>query len=49
MVQPIVIVYSWHASCALSNKRVLIHGGYDGDFALEDTHIFNLSKSIDFI
>ncbi|XP_052770249.1 uncharacterized protein LOC128209997 [Mya arenaria] len=33
---------SWHASCALSNNRVMIHGGYNGDFALEDTHIFNL-------
>ncbi|XP_060560949.1 ras guanine nucleotide exchange factor F-like [Ruditapes philippinarum] len=33
---------SWHASCALSGNRLLIHGGYNGDFALEDTHIFNL-------
>ncbi|XP_064603068.1 uncharacterized protein LOC135468634 [Liolophura sinensis] len=33
---------SWHASCALSGQRVLIHGGYDGDLALDDTHIFNL-------
>lgn len=33
---------SWHASCALANNRILIHGGYDGDLALEDTHIFNL-------
>ncbi|KAL4237985.1 hypothetical protein ACF0H5_002696 [Mactra antiquata] len=35
---------SWHASCALSNNRLLIHGGYNGDFALEDTHIFNLDE-----
>ncbi|XP_061173102.1 kelch domain-containing protein 2-like [Saccostrea echinata] len=33
---------SWHASCALANNRILIHGGYDGNLALEDTHIFNL-------
>ncbi|XP_071078574.1 uncharacterized protein [Haliotis cracherodii] len=33
---------SWHASCALSNNRILIHGGYDGNNALDDTHIFNL-------
>ncbi|XP_062617879.1 kelch domain-containing protein 2-like [Saccostrea cucullata] len=33
---------SWHASCALANSRILIHGGYDGNLALEDTHIFNL-------
>lgn len=36
---------SWHASCALSGNRLLIHGGYNGDFALEDTHIFDLDKS----
>lgn len=35
---------SWHASCALSNGRILIHGGYDGNNALDDTHIFNLGK-----
>ncbi|KAK3093369.1 hypothetical protein FSP39_014659, partial [Pinctada imbricata] len=34
---------SWHASCALSNNRILIHGGYDGNQALDDTHIFSLS------
>ncbi|XP_070179624.1 uncharacterized protein [Littorina saxatilis] len=33
---------SWHASCALSNERILIHGGYDGDNALEDSFIFDL-------
>lgn len=36
--------FSWHASCALANNRILIHGGYDGDLALEDTHIFNLGN-----
>ncbi|XP_076463681.1 uncharacterized protein LOC143295893 [Babylonia areolata] len=33
---------SWHASCALSNERILIHGGYDGNEALEDSFIFDL-------
>ncbi|XP_048737500.2 uncharacterized protein LOC125652374 isoform X2 [Ostrea edulis] len=33
---------SWHGSSALANNRILIHGGYDGNLALEDTHIFNL-------
>ncbi|KAK3587758.1 hypothetical protein CHS0354_042719 [Potamilus streckersoni] len=33
---------SWHASCALSGNRILIHGGYDGNLALDDAHIFNL-------
>ncbi|KAH3852352.1 hypothetical protein DPMN_094858 [Dreissena polymorpha] len=35
---------SWHASCPLSNNRLVIHGGYNGDFALGDTHVFNLDK-----
>ena len=35
---------SWHASCALSGNRVLIHGGYNGNHALEDSCIFNLGK-----
>jgi hypothetical protein len=26
---------SWHASCTLSGNRILIHGGYDGDLALD--------------
>lgn len=34
---------SWHASCALSHSRVLIHGGYDGDIALDDIHIFDVA------
>nr|KAG5688367.1 hypothetical protein BaRGS_032935 [Batillaria attramentaria] len=33
----------WHASCALSGRRILIHGGYDGDNALGDTFIFDLA------
>ncbi|KAK6181102.1 hypothetical protein SNE40_009033 [Patella caerulea] len=34
---------SWHSSCALScGNRILIHGGYDGNDALEDSSIFNL-------
>lgn len=33
----------WHASGALGNRRTLIHGGYDGDFALEDSFIFDLN------
>ena len=36
--------YSWHASCALSGKRILIHGGYDGNLAMDDTHILSLGK-----
>ena len=33
---------SWHAAAELSQKRVLIHGGYDGDLALHDAHVFDL-------
>ncbi|OWF34586.1 Acyl-CoA-binding domain-containing protein 4 [Mizuhopecten yessoensis] len=33
---------SWHASSALSGNRILIHGGYDGNVALDDTHVFCL-------
>jgi len=36
---------SWHASCNLSYNRVFIHGGYDGDNALHDAFIFNLSNT----
>lgn len=36
---------SWHASCALSGGRIMIHGGYDGDLALDDLHIFTLATS----
>lgn len=36
---------SWHASCALSGSRIMIHGGYDGDLALDDLHIFTLATS----
>lgn len=36
--------FSWHGSSALANNRILIHGGYDGNLALEDTHIFNLGN-----
>lgn len=35
---------SWHASCALSGQRIMIHGGYDGNLALDDTHIFSMDK-----
>ena len=35
-------LYSWLASTALSGNRVLIHGGYNGDDALDDSFIFNL-------
>ncbi|CAL1531262.1 unnamed protein product [Lymnaea stagnalis] len=35
---------SWHASCVLTNDRIFIHGGYDGDNALFDGHIFNLEN-----
>ena len=41
-------VNSWHASCALSGQRILIHGGYDGNVALGDTHIFNVGKCLSF-
>ncbi|CAG2223445.1 DDX58 [Mytilus edulis] len=36
---------SWHASCALKGNRIMIHGGYDGDLALDDLHIFTLATS----
>ena len=26
----------------MSGNRILIHGGYDGDLALDDVHIFTL-------
>ncbi|XP_060082991.1 uncharacterized protein LOC132562268 [Ylistrum balloti] len=35
---------SWHASCALTGNRILIHGGYDGNLALDDTHVFCLDS-----
>jgi hypothetical protein len=36
---------SWHASCALSGSRLFIHGGYNGNVALDDSFIFCLGKS----
>ncbi|KAK2185056.1 hypothetical protein NP493_246g00012 [Ridgeia piscesae] len=38
---------SWHASCALAGSRVLIHGGYNGNNALDDTFIFNLGELLE--
>ena len=35
-------INSWHASCTLSGNRIMMHGGYDGDLALDDVHIFTL-------
>ncbi|XP_005102036.1 uncharacterized protein LOC101852189 [Aplysia californica] len=35
---------SWHASCTLTNNRLFIHGGYDGDNALHDAHIYDLGS-----
>ncbi|KAG8572973.1 hypothetical protein GDO81_012234 [Engystomops pustulosus] len=31
----------WHSAAPLSSSSFLIHGGYDGNQALNDTHIFN--------
>lgn len=39
---------SWHASCALANNRVLIHGGYNGNVALNDAFIFDLGQPLVF-
>jgi len=33
----------WHSAVALPGKRVLIFGGYDGESALKDAFIFNIS------
>ncbi|KAM4017256.1 kelch domain-containing protein 2-like [Anomaloglossus baeobatrachus] len=32
---------SWHSAACVSNSHFLIHGGYDGNQALNDTWIFN--------
>ena len=40
------ISFSWHASCALAENNVFIHGGYDGNVIIQDSHIFNLGKLI---
>ncbi|XP_006813187.1 kelch domain-containing protein 2-like [Saccoglossus kowalevskii] len=37
---------SWHAAVGLSNNRLLIHGGFDGDHALGDSFIFHLDTCI---
>ncbi|XP_033115910.1 acyl-CoA-binding domain-containing protein 4-like [Anneissia japonica] len=34
---------SWHASCRLPGNRLLIHGGYNGNEALNDAFIFSLN------
>ncbi|XP_040266362.1 RING finger protein B-like [Bufo bufo] len=31
----------WHSAASVSSSRFLIHGGYDGNQALNDTYIFN--------
>ncbi|XP_070576875.1 rab9 effector protein with kelch motifs-like [Ptychodera flava] len=36
---------SWHAAVGLSNNRILIHGGYNGDQALGDSFIFHLDTN----
>lgn len=35
----------WHASAPVSDNRMIIHGGYNGQRALTDTHIFNVDTS----
>lgn len=36
--------FSWYVLCVLVNNRILIYGGYDGDFVLEDIYIFSLGN-----
>ncbi|KAM9302164.1 kelch domain-containing protein 1-like [Gastrophryne carolinensis] len=31
----------WHSAACISESRFIIHGGYDGNQALTDTHMFN--------
>ncbi|KAG9475426.1 hypothetical protein GDO78_003706 [Eleutherodactylus coqui] len=31
----------WHSAASVSDSRFLIHGGYDGNQALNDTYLFN--------
>ena len=36
---------SWHGTALSSNQRsMIIYGGYDGNIALNDMHIFETSK-----
>lgn len=37
---------SWHSAASVSDISFLIHGGYDGNQALTDTHMFNTGTNV---
>uniref|UniRef100_A0A8C4NPE7 Zgc:163014 n=1 Tax=Eptatretus burgeri TaxID=7764 RepID=A0A8C4NPE7_EPTBU len=39
---PVPSARCWHASAPVSDNRLIIHGGYNGNKVLNDTYIFNL-------